>query len=318
MRSFTSNFKQESPVLGLVALALLTCELGLRIFAARLSLDLQHIQEIPQIINTLSNSRHPTLLFLGNSLTRRAVIPDVLTEQLSAHGFSNVHIAKIHPDDTNIADWYYLYERYVRAAGGAPNDLLVGFAEGQLNDSQILHINLLGGSLAGLGAVSEVFHYDVKDFNNRIDYLLASLSCAYANRDRVRTQLFGAIIPYYKTSAQVMNNSVKVQHGSSGNGASWHYQRLTRFLQLTEGGPTHVIFIAIPLPTLLSYPVDPSLQSVLKANGSRLIDLRQIEGLTDSDYLDGYHLSPLGGAIFTRALSQKLLESDEFRRSLRK
>jgi len=318
MRLFIFNFKQESPVLGLLTLALLTCELSLRTYGTRLSLDLQHIQEIPQIVNALKTSGHPALLFLGNSLTRRAVIPEVLTKELLAHGFSGIHIAKIHPDDTNIADWYYLYEKYLRSAAATPGDLLVGFAEEQLSDSQALHIDRLGGNFAGLGAIKEVFHNDVRDFNTRMDYVLASVSFAYANHDRIRTQLFGAIIPFYKTSAQVLNNAVAKQSKVSRGGLSQPYERLTRFLKLTEGNPMNVDFIAIPLPTFRSYPLDPSLQSVLSAHGARLIDLRKIEDLTDDDYLDGYHLSPMGGAIFTRELSRKLLESEEFRKSLRK
>jgi hypothetical protein len=316
MRLYISNFKQEAPVLGLVALALLACEISLRMAGTKLSLDLQHIQEIPQIVAKLRTSDHPTLLFMGNSLTRRGVIPEVLTEELSRRGFSRVHIAKIHPDDTNIADWHYLYERYVRSVSVAPDYLLVGFAEDQLSDTQRLHIELLGGYLGGIGALSEVFRFDVRDFNNRVGYLLASLSRAYANRDRVRTQVFGAIVPHYKTSAQVMNNAVKVQRAVSGNVISWHYKRLTRFIELTKGSPTEVVFIAIPLPK--PYPIDPTLESVLKENGSRLIDLRHIDGLTDNDFLDGYHLSPRGGALFTQELSRRFLETGKFRRSLRK
>jgi hypothetical protein len=316
MHLFTFNFKQEAPVLAFIALVFLACEIGLRVSGPRTSIDIQHIRTIPQIVTDLNNARHPTLLFLGNSLTRRGVIPEVLTEALAAQGFTNVHIAMIYPDDTNIADWLYLYKRYVRSKGVAPDILLVGFSEEQLSDSQGLHIDRLGRYFGGIDTLSEAFHYDVQDLNDRVSYLLASLSCAYADRDRVRTDLFGVIIPHYKTSAQVLNKAIKNRGEVSGRGMSQRYKRLTRFLELTTGTPTKVVFVAIPLPAL--YPLDPSLQPVLLEKGSQLIDLRNIGGITDADFLDGYHLTPHGGAIYTRELSRRLLESAELRRSLRK
>lgn len=311
MNSFTSNFKREIPALGLVALVLLACEIGLRWSGPRTSFDIQHIREIPQIVTGLQNASHPTLLFLGNSLTRRSVIPEALTEALAAQGIKNVYIAKIYPDDTNIADWLYLYERYVRSRGVAPDALVIGFAEEQLSDSERLHIDRLGRYFGGPGALVEAFHYDVRDFNDRVSYLLAGLSCAYADRERVRTELFGAVIPYYKTSAQALNTAAKVHGAISKGGSSRPYKRLARFLQLFKGTPTKVIVVAIPVPTV--YPIDPSLESVIRENGSLLIDLRRPAGLTDGDFLDGYHLTPHGGALFTRELSRRLPESMTFR-----
>src|SRR5882762_9729464 len=66
MRLFTFNFKQETPVLGFVMLVLLACEMSLRAWGPNISIDLLHIQSIPEIVTTLRNAPHPTLLFLGN------------------------------------------------------------------------------------------------------------------------------------------------------------------------------------------------------------------------------------------------------------
>ncbi|MFA5976378.1 MAG: hypothetical protein WC859_09495 [Elusimicrobiota bacterium] len=315
MRSFIFNFKRETPVLIFVACIFLACEVGLRLYGTTLSADLRHIREIPQIVAVHSHADRPTLLFLGNSLTRRGVIPEELMKDLSARGFSNVDIAKIHPDDTNMADWHYIYKRYVHSAGADPALLLIGFAEEQLCDSQRIHVDLLGGYFAGFDAVSEAFHYDVWDFSNRVDYLLDAVSSAYANRDRVRTQLLGAVIPYYKSSAQEMNKAIKKHVSVSEIGSYGRYKRLTRFLEFMKKSPTKVVFIAIPVPA--HYPIDPTLESVIKENGSTLIDLRRPEGLTENDYMDNYHLSQQGGTVFTRELSRRLLDSAELRRSLR-
>ena len=193
MSLFTSNFKQEAAALSFVALALLTCELGLRASIQRASIDVRHIRAIPKIVAGLAGARHPTFLFLGNSLTRSGVIPEVLAGTRAAGGFGKAHVALIHPDDTTISDWLYLYERFVRSKGAAPDVLLIGFAKDHLSDSHALHVDRLGGYFGGLGALPEAFSYDVPDLNGRVSYLLSSLSCAYANRDRVRTQVFASL-----------------------------------------------------------------------------------------------------------------------------
>ena len=315
MSLFTSNFKQEAAALSFVALALLTCELGLRASIQRASIDVRHIRAIPKIVAGLAGARHPTFLFLGNSLTRSGVIPEVLAGTRAAGGFGKAHVALIHPDDTTISDWLYLYERFVRSKGAAPDVLLIGFAKDHLSDSHALHVDRLGGYFGGLGALPEAFSYDVPDLNGRVSYLLSSLSCAYANRDRVRTQVFESLIPYYKASAQDQNKAVKVREQISTGAASPRYKRLTRFLGLFKGTPTKVVFIAIPVPAV--DPIDPSLESVLKENSSQLIDLRRLAGLTERDYLDGYHLTPHGGAVFTRELSRRLLDSRDVRTLLK-
>ena len=304
MNSFISNFKREAGVLAVVALALLGCELALRASIRRASIDVRHIEEIPRIIAGIAGARHPTFLFLGNSLTRAGVIP-------AEFAVGKAHVALIYPDDTTISDWLYLYERFVLSKGTAPDVLLVGFAKDHLSDSHALHVDRLGGYFGGLGALPEAFRYDVPDFNDRVSYLLSSLSTAYANRDRVRTQVFAALIPHYKDSAQDLNNAVKARAHASAGAASPRYTRLTRFLGLFKGTPTKVVFVAFPVPAV--EPLDPSLLAVIRGNRSQLLDLRRPAGLTDADYLDGYHLTPHGGAILTRELSRRLLDDRDVR-----
>lgn len=307
MSSFTSSFRREAPVVCVVALALAACELGVRASVHRASIDVRHIKEIPRIVDGLSKARRPTVLFLGNSLTRAGVVPTALS-------LDRAHVAMIYPDDTTIADWHYLYERYVRSKGAAPDVLLVGFAGDHLSDSPALHLERLGGEFGGLGALAEAFRHDVLDLDGRVSYLLASLSTAYANRERVRALIFAALIPHYKSSAQAFNRAVRARHEASHGPSPRRYSRLARFLELFKGGSTKLVFVAIPVPA--PHPIDPSLEELVRESGSRLLDLRRPAGLTEADYLDGYHLTPRGGELFSRELSRRLLDIGELRNLL--
>lgn len=297
MSSFISNFKQEAAVVCVVVIALCACELGLRATIARASKDVRHIEELPRIADGLASARKPTVLFLGNSLTRAGVLPDAL-------GLDGAHVALIHPDDTTIGDWLYLYERYVRARGAAPDLVVVGFAADQLSDAPRLDVPRLGGYLGGLALLPQAFDHDVRDADGRTSYLLAWLSTAYANRERVRTEVLARLIPHYKTSAQRLNRLAKAQRESAP--ARRGYGRLARFLETFKGTKTKVVFAAFPVPA--KRELDPELAAQIARGGGRLVDLRSLEGLTDRDFPDGYHLSPRGGAVLTRALARRVRE----------
>lgn len=302
MTSFISSFKKEGRVLACVAAALLLCELGLRATIGRASIDVAHIDSIPQIVTRLSMSGKPSILFLGNSLTRAGVIPKDLA-------FPPDHVALIHPDDSTIADWLYLYERQVAGRHVAPDLLVVPFAGDHLSDTPAARAERLG-DFGGFPVAPDAFSNDIRDFDGRVSYVLAALSTAYANRERVRTELFARLIPRYKESAQAMNRQAKERALAAAEGRK-SYGRLARFLRLVKSGQTKVVFVAMPTPR--PREIDPTLRSLIAASGADLIDLRKPEGLTDADYSDGYHLKASGGALFTRALSRRLLERADLR-----
>lgn len=302
MTSFISSFKKELPVLRCVAAALILCEVGLRATIGRASVDVAHIDSIPRIVTRLSMAGRPSVLFLGNSLTRAGVIPKDLALPLD-------HVALIHPDDSTIADWLYLYERQVSGRHVTPDLLVVPFAADHLSDASPARAERLG-DFGGFLVAPDAFAYDVRDFDGRVSYLLAAASTAYANRERVRTELFARIIPGYKAAAQAMNRQAKDKARAAAGGRR-SYGRLTRFLRILKSGPTKVVFVAMPTPE--AREIDPALRALIAAGGADLIDLRKPEGLTAADYLDGYHLKASGGALFTRALSRQLLERADLR-----
>src|SRR5581483_1457385 len=118
----------------------------------------------------------------------------------------------------------------------------------------------------GWKTLSEAFRYDVKSFEDRVEYLLAAVSCAYANRDRVRTQLLGMLIPYYKTTAQEFNNELKGASAPAKSARNQTYRRLMRFLEMVQTTTTRVFFVAIPIPS--SYPLDSALTEVVRRHNA--------------------------------------------------
>jgi hypothetical protein len=297
MSSFISNFRQEAGALALVLLVLAGCELGLRASIRRVSIDVRHIEQIPRIVSDLSAAPPPTVLFLGNSLTRAGVDVDSL-------GLGKAHVALLYPDDTAIADWLYLYKRRVRAAGAQPDLVLVPFSGDQLSDAAPVHTDRLG-SLGGLGLLPEACAHDARDLGGRVSYVLGALSSAYANRDRVRTEVLRAVIPGYRQSAETLNKSLRAGAAASSGRALLHYTRLERLLESSKGTRTRIAFVRMPVPS--PGPIDPGLELVLREHGAPLLDLRRVTGVTDAAYLDGYHLAPHGAALFSRELSRRLL-----------
>jgi len=67
---------------------------------------------------------------------------------------------------------------------------------------------------------------------------------------------------------------------------------------------TRVIVVAMPVQS--SYEIDPELRE-LEAGGSlTVIDLRDVEGLDRSHYLDEMHLDPAGQQVLSKALAADL------------
>src|SRR5690606_4250107 len=121
MRSSTSSSKPperrgprlDRRVLLLVFAALLVVELGVRVIEPRLSLDIRHIQAIPDIVSDVHESAGPSVVFFGNSLTRAGVDLGVMASGLAPAGVERGGVAAVYPDDTTILDWIYVYEHYL-------------------------------------------------------------------------------------------------------------------------------------------------------------------------------------------------------------
>jgi hypothetical protein len=300
MTSSTSSFRSERKVIVSVVGVLVVVAVCLHFGEPWLSQDLRHINQIPAIVKGLELSPAPRILFLSNSLTHANIQPEIISSTLDTAGFPIVSIGRIFPDDTNIADWIYVYRRYIPPA--LKLDLLViSFANNQLADTTP-NFERIGG-YGGLSSVREAFSADIFSLDGRVRYLLGATSGLWLNRERVQLRLL-VLVPGYKTLASRINNS---QQNTTGQGSGATFNRLARFLRTVTKDATQVVFVAAPLPAHYDLPDD--LRRTIRAFGAELFDMQGFEQPGPDEWPDGYHLSPQGAARFSKVLAQKIAHS---------
>jgi hypothetical protein len=314
MNSYISNFKTELKVISAVLLLLAAVELCLYLGEPWLSADVRHLRQIPEIIEDLRAEEPPRVLFLGNSLTRAGIRPDLIVDTLDSANVPEVSFGLIFPDDTTLVDWHYLYRTLIQPKNLQLNLVVISFAYGHLDDRQPLNIERLGGEFAGFSSVAEAFAHDVLSLSDRIEYLLSSISRLWANRERVRTRVL-ALIPGYTTLAQDINRTLREGSQHDLPDPSVTYHRLARFLDVAVEDGNRLVFVAVPVPR--RYPLPRELRDTIRNAGAELIDLQGVP-FTPADFPDGYHLSDPAAQRLSKALAGAMADSDYVRSALNK
>lgn len=289
-----------------VLAALLLVEVGVRLVEPRLSLDIQHIEDIPRIAADLDESAGPTLLFFGNSLTREGVDLGVVADGMASVGVGADGIAAIYPDDTTILDWVYVYDRFLARANHAPDVLVLGFALGHLEDADVRPTQTyrLGRHFTTWGSLRELFANDVRRSEDRLDVVLAKLSRAFANRERISRRVLAAL-PGYAASADRINAALQeAADVPRAQAPTPTYTMLTRFLRNAAEHGTRVVVVAMPIRS--PYGLDARLPEVVAANGATFLDARQVPGLEPSSFRDGLHLTEQGAELYSAYLASRL------------
>jgi hypothetical protein len=305
MSSSTSSFRSELKVIALVLVVLAACECALRLREQSLSLDVRHIRQIPDISERLARGEGLHLLFIGNSMTRNGVEPEVIEREMGARGIAPLRVERVFPDATALPDWYYAFNRYFPAPQRAPDVLVVCFASRDLEDSQPVHSWRLAQYYTTPRDVPEVFREDIRDFDGRAEFLLSDLSVAFANRARVRDRALDLLVPNYRDAAQQINRSQQSASGEKqAHAPQPTYLRLARLGRLAASRGVRVILVAMPQRS--DYGLDPGLQTAAEAAGMMLVDGRTGHGLRPDSYVDEMHLDAPGAAVYSHFLALQL------------
>jgi hypothetical protein len=308
MNSSTSSFRSELKVI-LVVVVLLACvEVGLRLIETRLSLDIANIKTFPGIASRLANSQEPTLLFFGNSMTRKGVDTEVIQEVFE-QARRPVPLERSFADDTVMVDWYYIFKHFY-SGEAAPDVMVVGFASDNLEDVPIRaeQPRRIGRYFSSLGDTPELFRYDLTTLGERTEYLLSRNLVSFANRERVRKRLLVEIIPNYQTFANDLNtqglNTSEQAVGIVKQTVS--YTRLERFINLASSQETKLVFVAMPNKAF--YNLNPELVTVFKKHDVAFIDVREIPEITADKFEDNLHLTAEGATIYSSYLAAQLMK----------
>ncbi|MCA9046978.1 MAG: hypothetical protein KDA69_21795, partial [Planctomycetaceae bacterium] len=170
----------ELKVIAVLALLLLACEFGLRIGADSLSKDVAHLHHFADASKRLaSTSRDPDVqkvLFLGNSTTRFGVDGEEFVSILHQQTDVPVVWEKVNPDNTALAEWYYLYKNFFHSPDVRPDVVVLGFEAMHLRDSPSDHPTRLAQFYCNKKDWPELTHFDLPNFESRMNFIASENS----------------------------------------------------------------------------------------------------------------------------------------------
>lgn len=307
--------RTEMKVLGVLALLLMGVEFGLQLVENRLSIDIQHLQSFGHIASAVrpaaeasqaaigrgTSSSPSQLLFLGNSMTRYGLNANEFSTALEQRTGSRPDVVALHPDNSRISEWSWLFRNFISERRRAPDLLIVGFARNQLSDAPSKTPDRIARFYGcGLDDVSRLSREDVRGVEDWSSFLLARYSATYANRERVERRILGTLIPAYQETSNLLNDRTMPQELQQADAAAT-YHRLTDLVQLAQADRVEVVLVA--LPTQEGYELDGELIQLAREQHITLMDCRNVPGVTADMIPDGLHLTPEGAVHYSRFLA---------------
>ncbi|MGJ8696390.1 MAG: hypothetical protein ACSHYF_08725 [Verrucomicrobiaceae bacterium] len=288
-----TTFRQELKVLAVLAFFLVGLELYSIKIAPTLDTDRAHIHDIP----TLTASLPPEngTLFLGNSLMKHGLDPDLLAAQRP-----DLPFIKISPVATAALDWEHLHQRYLQS--NPPDRLVLGFVAHHLNDSEPVKLRRLARHFATANSLPSLWQNENLNFHQRTQSLLAHTTALIGDQPAHRERILDYFIDWYRLGLRTNQDWVTPKITTSSRSAT--FQRITRFLDACQANGTQVILVPMPQPE--PWPLDPQIPQLIKKYKLTLLDARSLPTITPDDFSDGYHLGESGSKKFTHWLAQTL------------
>lgn len=284
-------------VVGCVLVALLAVEAGMRVMQDSLSKDLAHIRSGGEIAERVAGASGPSLLLLGNSLTREGISPDLLR----AEAGTGLSVEAYYPDGSSVNEWSYAYRRFFDYPGKQPDLLLIGFGRSHLFDAD-LSPERFGAYFCDVRDVGRYFRRHVHDLDGAARFLVARYSAAYAGRERVKPRVFSLLVPHYQEVLPVL--TARPRPSDDAEPRQREFRNLEELLGEAREAGTRVAMVAIPMPD--DYELPEAARRIIEDSGAVLVDARRLDGLDASDFPDDYHLGPDGAELLTSFVMKNL------------
>ena len=212
------------------------------------------------------------------------------------------------PFNTTANDWYYVFKQHFADAGRVPEALVICFAKEHVEDAGIARATV-AQYYADTDDLPEIFSRDIKDFDERADFLLSWMSVSFANRASVQRRVLDRTVPHYREALTRINDSLTEVLSKSEGAKKPTYHRLEDLIRLAASRGVRVFVVA--MPTREPYPLDPEIELRAEANGATFIDSRAVAGLTPESFEDQLHLTEAGARLFSRQLAQQIVSSKQ-------
>jgi hypothetical protein len=297
-----------------IAAVLLLMELATRAGVMPGTADFDRYRAFPDEARELSAAAAPRVAFIGNSVTDRVRRRDFADEWRRATG-TEPAVAKFIAYYSNLSTWSRMYAQYFWKQGVAPDLVVITVFDGNtFRDSPPLDVGNLALFFTGPEDRESLFENEITTLAERADYLLSSVSHAFAARDRIRVRVLN-LIPGYRPFA-TENNALNFEYARRLAAAHPEpaapptFDGLAALLDHAREAGVTVCFVAFPMRPepggRRSYIISPTAIDMIHDAGMLFLDMRDSPWLTADMYSDNVHLNAKGQPIYTRMLAREL------------
>ena len=313
------TFRKELRVVGAVVVFICVLEIIARVIAPNLDYDRKNIHAFPETITHLeekaNQSGNPRVVFFGNSLMMHGLDEDIFHEESQKIGGPKTESTKITPVGTAMLDWVYLYRRYFESEESHPDILVVGFVRHHINDQEPIKLRRLSRHFVAKRDLPTLWKTDLKDFHQITQSTLCNISALEGDQPEYPLGILYTMVPDYQRGLKQNNRLVEAdkkrkakakakKEGVTLTDPEETYGRMTRFIEQCRAHSVKVIFVPMPQPHVWDF--NPEAAKIIQNQGMHTLDARQIDGMTDADFSDGYHLGETGKEKFSRWLAREM------------
>ena len=286
--------------------------------APALDYDREHIHRFPEIVEDLEKqgreSDRKRVVFFGNSLMMHGLHEDIVHRELASLGGSPIASAKITPVGTAMLDWVYLYRRYFESETSHPDVIVVGFVAHHIHDQEPVKLRRLSRHFVATPDLPDLWQTENMGFHNKAQSILCRFSALEGDQPEHQLGILQTLVADYKNGVNKNNQLVSEARQrraerltNLSNEPRETYRRMEMFLAKCKQHGVDVWLVPMPQPEVWDY--NPAATEVAEKYGMKVLDARQIEGMAEKDFSDGYHLGETGGAKFSKWIARQIKET---------
>jgi hypothetical protein len=248
------------------------------------------------------------MLIIGNSVVNNGIDPASLGKEYFRYKHTNLRIAKINPDGTELWDWYFILKNFFVKVGHLPDVVVIGFAGELLRDGRPTNPSRLASSFCRIADLPELISQGMDNYKEVGEFLAASASTAFALRGAIRNRFLDMTIPNFAKFTPRINETLRKEKTVSvlGEVHKPTYELLNSLLLLLRKDGINVVLVA--MPAAHGYELDPSIQEGTEEAGACFVDSRAVPHLSEKHFLDQEHLNQIGGKIYSKHLTKLLID----------
>jgi len=313
------SFRNELRVVAAVVVFICLLEIIARVIAPHLDYDRENIHAFPETITQLEQraekSGNQRVVFFGNSLMMHGLDEDVFHSELHKAGGSEIETTKITPVGTAMLDWVHLYRRYFATESSRPDVLVVGFVRHHIHDQEPIKLRRLSRHFVATRDLPTLWQTDLGTFHQDVQSTFCHFSALEGDQPEYPLGILYTLVPDYQRGLKENNRLVAADKERKAKAKvkkeslpltepEETYSRMTRFIEQCQADGVKIIFVPMPQPHVWDF--NPEAVKIIKNHGEVIFDARQIEGMTDKDFSDGYHLGETGQEKFSRWLAREI------------